>query len=559
MKLTKLHATNFKSLADVEMAFDPSMTVLVGANNVGKSAILDALMFMSESATSTAQRTPSVWTPLMERGGYAAVAHGRELSNTISLHLELCGDASDLGAGLAVGETYEAISGEPVVCKFVVSLSPQQFDRFNVSVAIRGVEADLGRVDFSPSVSTPVEGLGGLQLNLAALRSYLGEFRHLQSFRSAQDEIGAEGGYRLARDGSNLIRVLNSLASGNGRLYGRILADLAAVIPGVDELRAPLVEGRNVAYGAITESAFGGVEFTWPHISSGTREIIMILTLAHTAPSPGVVLIEEPEARIHSAALAKLVQILEGLAAKQDKQFVITTHSPIVVDCASLEKVVLVSKRDGRTSLAKLADSASKLAREGILLSWLLFPGRRVLPEADFLLILEGRDDVKLWEKFLERRSDLEGRVRAIKGQDGGSNEAAKLGVQLKVFADMGLTSAPFLVVCDSDGDRAGKEAGIRQEGLADGEFHVLERKEIEDYLIDAKAIAAVTNKSEGEVEEAIADTKGAGKQKLEKVLKRCGIGTADIGIKLALTANMESLPEEIEGILDRISKAVSG
>jgi predicted ATP-binding protein involved in virulence len=46
MKVNKIHLQNFKGFEDIELNFNPNMTVLIGDNGTGKSSILDALAFV---------------------------------------------------------------------------------------------------------------------------------------------------------------------------------------------------------------------------------------------------------------------------------------------------------------------------------------------------------------------------------------------------------------------------------------------------------------------------------------------------------------------------------
>lgn len=43
MYLAELNITNFRKLRDAKLQFQPGLNVLVGPNNVGKSAVVDAL------------------------------------------------------------------------------------------------------------------------------------------------------------------------------------------------------------------------------------------------------------------------------------------------------------------------------------------------------------------------------------------------------------------------------------------------------------------------------------------------------------------------------------
>jgi predicted ATP-dependent endonuclease of OLD family len=52
MYLKKLVAQNFRLLENFEINFDPEVTVLIGPNYVGKSSVVDALLFLREGVVS---------------------------------------------------------------------------------------------------------------------------------------------------------------------------------------------------------------------------------------------------------------------------------------------------------------------------------------------------------------------------------------------------------------------------------------------------------------------------------------------------------------------------
>lgn len=43
MHLAKLRISNFRKISDATLQFQPGLNILVGANNVGKTAVIDAL------------------------------------------------------------------------------------------------------------------------------------------------------------------------------------------------------------------------------------------------------------------------------------------------------------------------------------------------------------------------------------------------------------------------------------------------------------------------------------------------------------------------------------
>ena len=181
----------------------------------------------------------------------------------------------------------------------------------------------------------------------------------------------------------------------------------------------------------------------------------------------------------------------------------------------------------------------------GIPNSWIL---QRISPA--FLLIVEGRDDVKIWPKFLEREGTDLNKVRVVGSGEptGGETKAIEAGKFLK----RARIPTPFKIVLDSDNEKQKKEDKLKQEGFEKEEYHVLTKKEIEDYLLEPKAISAITGKSGEEVNQAITRAKGTGKEKLDDVFKILIDSKASEGVKELLALHVD-IPEEILGIIKEI------
>jgi len=79
-------------------------------------------------------------------------------------------------------------------------------------------------------------------------------------------------------------------------------------------------------------------------VSDGTINLTALVALLYFEDKP-VVIIEEPERNIHPALIAKLVSMMQDVAAHLDRQILITTHHPEVVKYGGMENILLV-KRD---------------------------------------------------------------------------------------------------------------------------------------------------------------------------------------------------------------------
>lgn len=101
--------------------------------------------------------------------------------------------------------------------------------------------------------------------------------------------------------------------------------------------------------------------YFWNDLSDGTRRIIQIISTVLNAED--IVLIEEPELGIHPHQLNKLLAFLKEQA--KEKQIIISTHSPDVLDVLSIEeldKINVVSMKSGKTQVRKLTNAQKSKA-----------------------------------------------------------------------------------------------------------------------------------------------------------------------------------------------------
>ena len=91
--------------------------------------------------------------------------------------------------------------------------------------------------------------------------------------------------------------------------------------------------------------------------SSGTLRMLALMTTLYGDTAMNLVGVEEPENYIHPAALSSFV--LHLLDAQDRVQFIITTHSPLLLDFIDDPGVVIVVKRNakGGTEVAKESNS----------------------------------------------------------------------------------------------------------------------------------------------------------------------------------------------------------
>ncbi|NJD52237.1 MAG: ATP-binding protein [Candidatus Methanoperedens sp.] len=85
MKIEKLHIENYKSIKNIDLHLNGNFNILIGKNNVGKSNIIDTLMFISEVVMSEWEMEKA----LNSWGGYEQIVFGGDNKKRIAFNLEI--------------------------------------------------------------------------------------------------------------------------------------------------------------------------------------------------------------------------------------------------------------------------------------------------------------------------------------------------------------------------------------------------------------------------------------------------------------------------------------
>lgn len=584
MNIKKLHIENYKSLKTVDVELNEGVNIFIGKNNSGKSNLIDALLFIPALMESDVNNAISNY------GGYKELVFGKVGESKITLEICFALSQNDISTwfsklGMEPEITLDEFKnkvGEEVT--YQITIEQTRISQEKIQIKLNGTDVLYAEGKWSQGIYTHhalhsfkeyilkgnqhYDQTGGSspgsplllithsptrpEENLhRMLYNFTKSFIHMSAVRNSPIKLSVRGTRKLNSDASNLPQVLNSIASSNRALFEKIMNNAGTIIEEIQEIRAPVIEGTNDTYIATVENSFEGEEFTWKHIASGTKETLYLVTLLHTTPKGSFLMIEEPEIHIHSDAIWKLLSLIKIVCKSDDKQVLITTHSPTLIDQLAFDTIYAVTKEAGQTAIIPLKDRKqieNMLFQAGIPNSWLL---QRKSPS--YLLIVEGRDDVKVWGKFLERENIDPIRVRvASSGEPSGGHTKA---LEIGKFIKRARIPTPFKIIVDSDNKHQEKEDTLKQEGFKPNEYHILSEKEIESYLIDAKAISNVTAKSIEEVNKAIENSKGSGKEKLNNIFTQLGFSEPNDCTKEYLAAQIE-IPEEILLLIKEIKES---
>jgi predicted ATPase len=367
-RIRTVQIKNYKSLADVSVELEP-FTVFVGHNGSGKSNFIDAIAFVQESLSE------SVEIAFKRRGGIA------ETMSRVADSFTPGGLAKENAQRMGFRLWAELEGG--ISADYAFEIEPKGWNGFIISrenCVLKGPSGEVNEFEihegrFTKPVAQMNPAILGDRLALPLI-SGAEDFRPLWDFLYSMRMYSIEpskirefqvpdAGYVLNRDGSNVASVLKNLKRWSPRRFDydrlvRLLSEVAAGIEWVHDrpvgTRETVLFKQDIGLG---EPTF----FDALNMSDGTLRVLGLL-LAVGQPTPSVVGIEEPEATVHPAIIEMIMEVL--LDASNDKQVLITTHSPEVLDYKELKEnsIRVVVLKNGRSSIAPASETDKKIIRE---------------------------------------------------------------------------------------------------------------------------------------------------------------------------------------------------
>ncbi len=369
--ITRLHAKGYKSLKDLDLELRP-LNVMIGPNGSGKSNVIDSLVFLAEGAEGP------LGDALLRRGG-----------GTVALwSAESIGAAFVLGLrGLTRGDRARGHE-QPTDYSYVTILTvlDTAIEVGHEELVARGIGPDGAdkRILYATSGEILMwEGreredtvvIGDDDLAISALRNPWDTAdwvrqKLLSSRRYAGLSTGSRSPIRLPQpprqeaivspDGDNLVSVLHAAESGEARedFFKPVIEALMAAFPGFQDIRFP-PDGGEGHIGLRWHIDGRQRGFTPTQLSDGTLRFLWLLAILHQPPTGGIIMIEEPEIGLHPDLIRILAETLKSVAS-EEKQFLISTHSPELVSWLEPEDVLVVEKDE------EGATQARRLDREGL-------------------------------------------------------------------------------------------------------------------------------------------------------------------------------------------------
>lgn len=557
MRLKKIKIQNFRRLKSCEIELDPQITVLFGANSTGKSSIIDSLSFLHDASSTTIEYL------FEKRGGFSEFVYHRDSEKEISFALDLYRNSNEVYSySLTIGKkgTIQDLYAGP---DFKKSTKRTSNDRLEICIN----NQVMGQMSASLS-----DSLFSNEPQISLFKQFLLSTVVIDPFRNIDpiNSVGVKD--RISPSGEDLPRVLCSCHNNNPEKYEKYLTFLKKVLPEIDRVKTPLREKETRQPGVMYLPSFPSsdpptlitsvsvnfrndpTDYGFMSLSSGIKEI-MVLIAALTFSDGGTLhLLEEPENHLHPGAQKALCSLIQELAQTEDKQFVITTHSDSIIRYFKEEQCHYVDIFDSHTRITRLDQVDIKQAMESLGINEIrLFEilGRK----KQILLITEGRDDVKIMEALIKDDPELNASVIVARADGGGWEELIASGSQLRDSLKRFRVPSVVFILLDNDGKRSEKSDFLIGKEFDEKISHIWIEKELESYLIEEEPLASISGKPIFTVKGIISKSKGNGKEKLDWVLKKLGIGETKPSVIAANMFSAKKLPQEFKTVLDKLRK----
>jgi predicted ATPase len=169
-------------------------------------------------------------------------------------------------------------------------------------------------------------------------------------------------------DASNIIAFLDNMNGSYRKNFKQIEQDLRQCIEEFSEINLQTIDydinelpeyekdkGKTFKKLGLTDK-FGNIYWA-ENLSEGTLYFLALLGIIHQPNPPKLLLLEEPERGIHPRRINEVMDFIFRLAREKEIQIILTTHSPIILDCFQdfPEKVFVFDKNEeGATEIKNL-------------------------------------------------------------------------------------------------------------------------------------------------------------------------------------------------------------
>jgi predicted ATPase len=335
--IKKISVTNFKNHKQTEFELG-SVVALVGPNGCGKTSLLLAIQTLNRLAKQ-----------IVLDGNF----NFEFINNLIRKGSQQVGIS---------------IEGEQPQWKIALTIPAGSGGAF-------GQDFEFEAEKWSSEQSSPIQF--NRELNLLALQAF-GQVAYFKAIAQnvSLPSYSPEIPPKLGADGTNTASVISDLKTSQEEIYEWIEDDLKKIVPLVKRIRVHSVpklikekrtisangnslvydEDRQVNAQELIFDTQSGDRLPANMVSEGTLVTLALLTLLHTSGA-SLFLLDDIEQGLHPLAQRQLMKTLKNFAENHNKQIILTSHSPYIVDELEAKDVwVMATDGEGISHCKRLSE-----------------------------------------------------------------------------------------------------------------------------------------------------------------------------------------------------------
>ena len=343
-RIESVRIEGFRSLAEATLAPGPGVTVLIGPNGAGKSNVIRFFEMLSWMLRSRRL------TEFVARQGGAddQLFGGSKITPQLSAEVAVRTDVGINEYGFTLARAHPD--------RFLFTDERFRFSRQDLDSTAPWSHLDSGDGESRLVEAAQSPEYGGRQKTAKVVMRLLRDIAPYQFHDTSESSVfkqkwDASDALRLRSSGGNLAPVLYRLEREHSSVYEQICRYIKWILPVFDRFDLEEETGRvYLRWKATNRDRSMGAYLT----SDGSLRFFALVTLLNLPEEmlPSVVLFDEPELGLHPEAVALVGGMIRSMA--HDRQIIVATQSPLLVDEFGLDEIQVLELRDGRTDIKTL-------------------------------------------------------------------------------------------------------------------------------------------------------------------------------------------------------------